>query len=129
VQRAKTFRVEFELESNLRLQGAATLPPEWTTYLERERQVILDKIKWMEDFASSLSMAHDAHSTHTTDLPYEGLGVRRRRSITPPMWGHNESTRGLLPAVSPIRPEESDPPFVLPKNEGMLTFALIWCNA
>jgi hypothetical protein len=128
VQRAETFRLELELEANLRLQGAGTLPPEWTN-LERERQMILDKIQWMEDFASSLSMpvAHDAHPTHTLapiDLLYEGLGVRRRRSVPSHIQGHNEPTRGLLPAISPIRPEESVPPFVLP-NEGMLAFALI----
>jgi hypothetical protein len=46
--RAETFRVELELESQLELQGLATLPIEWTDYLEHQRQLILDKIRWME---------------------------------------------------------------------------------
>jgi hypothetical protein len=109
--RAETFRVELELESQLRLQGIGTLPPEWATYLEHQRQMILDRIQWMEsredDLTSSLVMARDP--THTL----------------PSIWGHNESTTASCPIISPIRREESVRPFVLFENEGTLAFASI----
>ena len=41
---ADTFAYELKCEMRLRLEGAASLPPEWFTYLERERQDIVDKI-------------------------------------------------------------------------------------
>jgi hypothetical protein len=44
--RAETFRVELELESQLRSHGIATLPLEWTTYLELQREMILDQIQY-----------------------------------------------------------------------------------
>jgi hypothetical protein len=113
-QRAETFRVELELERDLQLQGLGTLPIEWTTYLEHQRQRILDKIRWMEsredNFTSSLGMVHDAHSTHTL----------------PSVRGHAES-RGLCPTVSPIQPQESAHPSVHPTNEGTLALSLIQC--
>jgi hypothetical protein len=107
-QRAETFRVELELERQLRLQGIATLPVEWSDYLEHQRQIILDKIRMAQeprenDLPSSLGMADVTHPTH--NLP-----------PTLPVLG---------PAVSPTQPEESIYPFVLPENEGTLTFALI----
>jgi hypothetical protein len=109
--RAETFRVELELESQLRLQGIGTLPLEWATYLEHQRQMILDRIQWMEsredDLTSSFVMAHDP--THTP----------------PPISGHNESTTASHPIISPIRREESVHPFVLSENEGTLAFASI----
>jgi hypothetical protein len=103
--RAETFRVELELESQLRSQGIATLPLEW---IEHQRQMILDKIQWMasreDDFTSSesLGIAHDP--THTL----------------PPI---NESVTELRPTTSPIRREESVHP--ISENEGTLAFALI----
>jgi hypothetical protein len=66
---AEAFRDELERESQLQLQGLATLPIEWTDYLEHQRQLILDNIRWMEsregDLTSSLSIARDAHPTHS----------------------------------------------------------------
>jgi hypothetical protein len=106
--RAETFRVELELESQLQLQGLATLPIEWTDYLEHQRQLILDKIQWMEsregDLTSSLGIARDAHPAHTLS------SIR----------GHNEST------ILPVRPEESVHPSVHPANKGKPSFALSW---
>jgi hypothetical protein len=113
-QRAETsiFRVELELESQLRLQGLTLLRPEWTTYLEHQRQMILDTIQRIEsreeDFTSSLDTAHDSHPTH----------------IPPSIRGNTESMREL-PTVS----EENVHSSVLPENEGKLSFALIWRHA
>jgi hypothetical protein len=104
-QRAETFRVELELENQLRLRGAATLPPEWSTYLEHQRQLLLDTIQRIEsreeDFTSSLETTHDTHPTRSP----------------PSIQGRNESTGG-----SPIRPEESVRSLVLPINEGNAGF-------
>jgi hypothetical protein len=118
-QRAETFRVELELENQLRLKGTATLPPEWSTYLERERQMILDQIRIEEDLTSSsnLGMAHtyDSHPTHDAS----------------PIRGHasdNESIRGLRSSISPIRPEESLHSFILSENDGTLAFASMQCR-
>jgi hypothetical protein len=112
-QWAETLRVELELESQLRLQGLALLPPEYTTYIEHQRQMILDTIQRIESreeaFTSSLGMAHGAHPTRTL----------------PSIRGHNESTTGLRPTVSSIRPEEGVHPFIPPTNEGTLASALI----
>ena len=47
--RAETFRVELELERQLRLQGIATLPLEWTTYLELQREMIFNQIQSLND--------------------------------------------------------------------------------
>jgi hypothetical protein len=96
-QWAETFRVELELERQLRLQGIATLPVEWSAYLEHQRQMILDKIRMAQepgenDFTPSLGVAHDAHPTHS--LP-----------PTPSLLG---------PTISPTRPER-----------GALAFAFI----
>jgi hypothetical protein len=113
-QRAETsiFRVELELESQLRLQGLALLPPEWTICLERQRQVVLDTIQQIEsreeDFTSSLDTAHDSHPTHTL----------------PSIRGHTESTREL-----PTVLEENVYSSVLPENDGKLSSALIWYHA
>jgi hypothetical protein len=41
-QLAETFRGQPELERQSRLQGVATLSPEWTIYLKHEQQMILD---------------------------------------------------------------------------------------
>jgi hypothetical protein len=135
-QRAETFRVELELESQLRLQGVGTLPPEWSAYLERERQLILDRLQRMEpkeDFTSLFSVTHDAHPISTlspTTFSYEGVGVRHKRSVVAsPTHGHNVSTRGLPHTVSPMRPEGGDRHFILPENEGTLAFALVLCHA
>jgi hypothetical protein len=106
-QRAETFRVELELERQLQLKGTATLPPEWFTYLENERRMILDTIRMesrVEDFTSSSGIVHDSHPTHTLS----------------PTRGYNESPRGLHPTVSPIRPEENVHSFVLSENDGTL---------
>jgi hypothetical protein len=112
-QRAETLRVELELESQLRLQGLALLPPGWTTCLEHQRQMILDTIERIEsreeDFTSSLDTAHDSHPTHTL----------------PSIRGHTtESTMELRPTVTVS--EEHVHSSVLPENEGMLSFASIW---
>jgi hypothetical protein len=64
-QRAEAFRFELELESQLQLQGLALLPPEWTTYLEHQRQMILDtiqRIESREDFTSG-------ENVHSSVLP------------------------------------------------------------
>jgi hypothetical protein len=102
--RAETFRVELELESQLRSQGIAILPLEW---IEHQRQMILDNIQWMtsreDDFTSS-----------------ESLGIAHDQAQIPPI---NESITELRPAISPIRREESVHP--VSENEGTLTFALI----
>jgi hypothetical protein len=115
-QRAETFQVELELENQLRLRGKATLPPEWSTYLERERQLLLETIQRMESREedltfTSLGSAQDAYPTHNS----------------PSIRGHNESTVGLRPTVSPIRPEESVRPYAPLTNEGTSAFALARC--
>jgi hypothetical protein len=56
--RAETFRVELELERQLRLQGIATLPLEWTTYLELQREMIFDQIQYF----TSLNDPRPAHT-------------------------------------------------------------------
>jgi hypothetical protein len=63
--RAETFRVELELESQLRLQGIATLPLEWTTYLELQRRLVLDKIQWIETIGNDLTSLNDLRPAHT----------------------------------------------------------------
>jgi hypothetical protein len=137
-QCAETFRVELELESQLRLQGVGTLPPEWSAYLEHERQLILDRLQSIEsgeqDFTSLFGIAHDAHLTYTlppTNFSYGDVGVRHERSIPPPTQGHDVSTRGLPRPVSPMRPGGGGPsrPFILLENEGTLAFVLILCHA
>jgi hypothetical protein len=106
-QLAETFQFELELERQLRLQGRAALPIEWSTYLENQRQMILDKIERLQSREErpipSLGMGNDAHPTQ--DIP-----------PTPPI---------LVPTVPHTQPEQSIYAFVLPETEGMLAFALI----
>jgi hypothetical protein len=45
---AETFAYELERERQVRLEGGPSLPQEWVTYLQRERQDILDKIRQIE---------------------------------------------------------------------------------
>jgi hypothetical protein len=70
--RAETFRIELELESQLRLQGIATLPLEWTTYLELQRRLVLEKIQWIETMGNDFSSLNDPLPAH---VPVQAVQV------------------------------------------------------
>jgi hypothetical protein len=97
---AETLRVELDLENQLRLQGIATLPLEWTTYLELQRQVILDKVQRIEARGDDFTSLDDPCPAHT-----------------PPSIQGN-----TIFSVQPFRVH----PYIHPENEGTLAFTLIW---
>jgi len=62
---AETLRIELELEIQLRLQRIATLPLEWTTYLELQRRLVLDEIQWIQTMGFDFTSLNDSLPAHT----------------------------------------------------------------
>jgi hypothetical protein len=139
---AETFAFELELESQLQLRGAATLPPEWAASLERERQEILDEIRQrdaLEESYTSESAAQSqvapsfiAHTPPSAHVPYVN-GVHHVGSIPHTNQSVSESVRGsgsTSTIVGPSRPEQIVCLPVLLETEarGMVDFVPYPCH-
>jgi hypothetical protein len=150
---AETFELELQRERQLQLKGAVTPPLEWTAYLERERQEILDKIRQMElleehyntlsDIAQRQEEALMLASRNPSDpfahpfITHALLSAHARYdneahpggSIPHAIHSVSEPTRQSGSTIAGhSRPEESIYSFVPSGTAGMLDFILIPCH-
>jgi hypothetical protein len=133
---AKTFEFELEQERQLQLKGAGTLPPEWASYLERERQEILDQIQRMElPEEDSISMSDTAQSQVLDPIAHPFV-TRALPSAYVPYVDNEVYHGGSIPItvqtrgpgqgpVGPSRSQDSGYPIVLSETKGMLDFFFI----